>query len=423
MNEINCPKCKTAFKIDEAGFADLQKQVRDHEFEKELQSRLSIAESEKKSAVQIAEVTIKNENNKELILKEKEIADLKNKIEIERSEIISKKQIDLAEMKAKVERADIEKKLAVSEALKVIEKERDDLSNSLEIKDTERELLKKSLNEKHLSELQTKDDIIKMKDEEISLRKDMKLKLSTKMIGETLEQHCEAEFNKLRSTGFQNAYFEKDNDIVSGSKGDFIFRESDDNGNEIISIMFEMKNEGDETATKKKNNDFLKELNKDRLGKKCEYAVLVSLLESDNDLYNTGIVDVSHKYEKMYVVRPQFFIPIITILRNAAKNSMQYKSEMEMMKAQNTDITNFEEKLTSFKTGFSRNYELANRMFTNAIADIDKSIARLQKTKDGLISSDRNLRLANDKADNLTIKKLTHGNPTMKKRFEDMDNT
>ena len=423
MNEINCPKCKTAFKIDEAGFADLQKQVRDHEFEKELQSRLSIAESEKKSAVQLAEATIKNENNKELILKEKEIADLKNKIEIERSEIISKKQIDLAEMKAKVERADIEKKLAVSEALKVIEKERDDLSNSLEIKDTERELLKKSLNEKHLSELQTKDDIIKMKDEEILLRKDMKLKLSTKMIGETLEQHCEAEFNKLRSTGFQNAYFEKDNDIVSGSKGDFIFRESDDNGNEIISIMFEMKNEGDETATKKKNNDFLKELNKDRLGKKCEYAVLVSLLESDNDLYNTGIVDVSHKYEKMYVVRPQFFIPIITILRNAAKNSMQYKSEMEMMKAQNTDITNFEEKLTSFKTGFSRNYELANRMFTNAIADIDKSIARLQKTKDGLISSDRNLRLANDKADNLTIKKLTHGNPTMKKRFEDMDNT
>ena len=423
MNEINCPKCKTAFKIDEAGFADLQKQVRDHEFEKELQSRLSIAESEKKSAVQLAEATIKNENNKELILKEKEIADLKNKIEIERSEIISKKQIDLAEMKAKVERADLEKKLAVSEALKVIEKERDDLSNSLEIKDTERELLKKSLNEKHLSELQTKDDIIKMKDEEILLRKDMKLKLSTKMIGETLEQHCEAEFNKLRSTGFQNAYFEKDNDIVSGSKGDFIFRESDDNGNEIISIMFEMKNEGDETATKKKNNDFLKELNKDRLGKKCEYAVLVSLLESDNDLYNTGIVDVSHKYEKMYVVRPQFFIPIITILRNAAKNSMQYKSEMEMMKAQNTDITNFEEKLTSFKTGFSRNYELANRMFTNAIADIDKSIARLQKTKDGLISSDRNLRLANDKADNLTIKKLTHGNPTMKKRFEDMDNT
>jgi hypothetical protein len=326
-------------------------------------------------------------------------------------------------MKAKVEKAEIEKKLAVSEAIKVIEKERDDLSNSLEIKDTERELLKKSLNEKHLSELQTKDDIIKMREEEISLRKDMKLKLSTKMVGETLEQHCEAEFNKLRSTGFQNAYFEKDNDIVSGSKGDFIFKENDNAGNEIISIMFEMKNEGDETATKKKNNDFLKELDKDRKGKKCEYAVLVTLLESESELYNSGIVDVSHKYEKMYIVRPQFFIPIITILRNAAKNSMQYKAEMELMKAQNTDITNFEEKLTSFKTGFSRNYELANRMFTNAIADIDKSIARLQKTKDGLISSDRNLRLANDKADNLTIKKLTHGNPTMKKRFEDMDNT
>jgi len=384
---------------------------------------LSVAESEKNSAVELAEATIKNEANKELIIKEREIADIKAKAEIEHSKLVANNLASFTEMNAKVEKAEIEKKLAVSEAIKVIEKERDDLSNSLEIKDTERELLKKSLNEKHLSELQTKDDIIKMKDEEISLRKDMKLKLSTKMVGETLEQHCEAEFNKLRSTGFQNAYFEKDNDIVSGSKGDFIFKENDNVGNEIISIMFEMKNEGDETATKKKNNDFLKELDKDRKGKKCEYAVLVTLLESESELYNSGIVDVSHKYEKMYIVRPQFFIPIITILRNAAKNSMQYKAEMELMKAQNTDITNFEEKLTSFKTGFSRNYELANRMFTNAIADIDKSIARLQKTKDGLISSDRNLRLANDKAENLTIKKLTHGNPTMKKRFEDMDNT
>ena len=384
---------------------------------------MSVAESEKNSAVELAEATIKNETNKELIIKEREIADIKAKAEIEHSKLVANNLASLTEMNAKVEKAEIEKKLAVSEAIKVIEKERDDLSNSLEIKDTERELLKKSLNEKHLSELQTKDDIIKMREEEISLRKDMKLKLSTKMVGETLEQHCEAEFNKLRSTGFQNAYFEKDNDIVSGSKGDFIFKENDNAGNEIISIMFEMKNEGDETATKKKNNDFLKELDKDRKGKKCEYAVLVTLLESESELYNSGIVDVSHKYEKMYIVRPQFFIPIITILRNAAKNSMQYKAEMELMKAQNTDITNFEEKLTSFKTGFSRNYELANRMFTNAIADIDKSIARLQKTKDGLISSDRNLRLANDKADNLTIKKLTHGNPTMKKRFEDMDNT
>ena len=384
---------------------------------------MSVAESEKNSAVELAEATIKNETNKELVIKEREISDLKAKAEIEHSKLVANHLASLTERNAKVGKAEIEKKLAVSEAIKVIEKERDDLSNSLEIKDTERELLKKSLNEKHLSELQTKDDIIKMREEEISLRKDMKLKLSTKMVGETLEQHCEAEFNKLRSTGFQNAYFEKDNDIVSGSKGDFIFKENDNAGNEIISIMFEMKNEGDETATKKKNNDFLKELDKDRKGKKCEYAVLVTLLESESELYNSGIVDVSHKYEKMYIVRPQFFIPIITILRNAAKNSMQYKAEMELMKAQNTDITNFEEKLTSFKTGFSRNYELANRMFTNAIADIDKSIARLQKTKDGLISSDRNLRLANDKAENLTIKKLTHGNPTMKKRFEDMDNT
>ncbi|MDC0881195.1 DUF2130 domain-containing protein, partial [bacterium] len=409
--------------IDEAGFADIQKQVRDREFEQELKNRLSVAESEKNSAVELAEANIKNETNKELIIKEREISDIKAKAEIEHSKLVADNLASLTEMNAKVEKAEIEKKLAVSEAIKVIEKERDDLSNSLEIKDTERELLKKSLNEKHLSELQSKDDIIKMREEEISLRKDMKLKLSTKMVGETLEQHCEAEFNKLRSTGFQNAYFEKDNDIVSGSKGDFIFKENDNAGNEIISIMFEMKNEGDETATKKKNNDFLKELDKDRKGKKCEYAVLVTLLESESELYNSGIVDVSHKYEKMYIVRPQFFIPIITILRNAAKNSMQYKAEMELMKAQNTDITNFEEKLTSFKTGFSRNYELANRMFTNAIADIDKSIVRLQKTKDGLISSDRNLRLANDKAENLTIKKLTHGNPTMKKRFEDMDNT
>jgi len=245
-------------------------------------------------------------------------------------------------------------------------------------------------------------------------------KLSTKMIGETLEQHCEAEFNKLRSTGFQNAYFEKDNDSKSGSKGDFIYRESYEAGNEIISIMFEMKNEGDETATKKRNEDFFKELDKDRTEKKCEYAVLVSLIEAESELYNSGIVDVSYKFNKMYVVRPQFFIPIITLLRNAALNSMKYKAELNLMKNQNIDITNFEENINSFKEGFARNYELASRKFNTAIDEIDKTISHLQKTKEALLSSENNLRLANNKADDLTIKKLTHGNPTMKSKFDDL---
>ena len=259
-----------------------------------------------------------------------------------------------------------------------------------------------------------------MKDDEIALRKDMKMKLSTKMVGETLEQHCEIEFNKLRATAFQNAYFEKDNDSRTGSKGDYIYRELDDAGNEVVSIMFEMKNEGDETATKKKNEDFLKELDKDRNEKKCEYAVLVSLLEADNDLYNQGIVDVSHRYGKMYVVRPQFFIPIITLLRNAAMNSMKYKAELSLIRSQNIDITNFEDKINTFKEGFARNYELASRKFKTAIDEIDKTITHLQKTKDALLSSENNLRLANNKAEDLTIKKLTHGNPTMKAKFEEL---
>ena len=268
--------------------------------------------------------------------------------------------------------------------------------------------------------MKEKDAIIKLKDEEIALRKDMKLKLSTKMIGETLEQHCETEFNKLRATAFQRAYFEKDNDSKSGSKGDFIYRETDDAGNEIISIMFEMKNEGDETAMKKRNDDFLKELDKDRTEKKCEYAVLVSLLEAESEYYNSGIVDVSHKYSKMYVIRPQFFIPIITLLRNAAMNSLQYKAELALVKNQNMDITDFEEKITNFKEGFARNYDLASRKFKTAIEEIDKTIDHLQKTKEALLSSDNNLRLANQKAEDLTIKKLTHGNPTMKAKFDEL---
>jgi hypothetical protein len=286
------------------------------------------------------------------------------------------------------------------------------------LKDAEKQLLEKSLSEKYSAVLREKDAIIKHKDEEIALRKDMKLKLSTKMIGETLEQHCETEFNKLRATAFQRAYFEKDNDSKTGSKGDFIYRETDEAGNEVISIMFEMKNEGDETASKKRNEDFLKELDKDRTEKKCEYAVLVSLLEAESEYYNSGIVDVSHKYGKMYVVRPQFFIPIITLLRNAAMNSLQYKAELAMVKNQNIDITNFEEKINNFKEGFARNYDLASRKFKTAIDEIDKTIDHLQKTKDALLSSDNNLRLANQKAEELTIKRLTHGNPTMKAKFE-----
>jgi len=281
-------------------------------------------------------------------------------------------------------------------------------------------LLEKSLQEKYANELKTRDDIIKMKDEAIERYKDMKLKLSTKMVGETLEQHCEVEFNRLSATAFQNAYFEKDNDASSGNKGDYIYRETDEEGNEIISIMFEMKNEGDETATKKKNDDFLPKLDKDRTEKKCEYAVLVSLLEADNELYNTGIVDVSHKYQKMYVIRPQFFIPIITLLRNAAMSSLKYKAELALVRNQNIDITNFEDNINKFKEGFAKNYDLASRKFKAAIDEIDKTIDHLQKTKDALLSSENNLRLANNKAEDLTIKKLTRGNPTMTAKFAEL---
>jgi hypothetical protein len=302
-----------------------------------------------------------------------------------------------------------------------MEKERDGLQNTLNQKQLETQLLEKSLQEQFQATLKTKDEIIKLKDEEIAMRKDMKLKLSTKMIGETLEQHCENEFNKLRATAFPNAYFEKDNNSSSGSKGDFIYRETDEQGNEIISIMFEMKNEGDETATKKRNEDFFKELDKDRMEKKCEFAVLVTMLEAESELYNTGIVDVSYKYPKMYVVRPQFFIPIITLLRNAALNSMKYKAELALMRNQNIDITNFEDKINAFKEGFARNYDLASRKFQTAIEEIDKTILHLQKTKEALLSSENNLRLANNKAEDLSIKRLVQGNPTMKAKFDDLD--
>jgi len=420
MNDIICPHCNKVFKVDEAGFADILKQVRDHQFEDELHRRLQVAEREKESAVKLAEANLKNALQVHLAKKDTEISELKAKNERDLIERLSKQESEIRDMKSKMEKAEVEKKLTVLEAVQKIEKERDELANHLRNKETERQLLEKSLNEKFAAELRTKEDIIKLKDEEIALRKDMKLKLSTKMVGETLEQHCETEFNKLRATAFQRAYFEKDNDSRSGSKGDFIYRETDEAGNEIISIMFEMKNEGDETATKKRNEDFLKELDKDRSEKKCEFAVLVTLLESESELYNSGIVDVSHKFPKMYVVRPQFFIPIITLLRNAAMTSLQYKAELALVRNQNIDITNFEEKMNNFKEGFARNYELASRRFKEAIDEIDKTIHHLQKTKDALLSSENNLRLANNKAEDLTIKKLTHGNPTMKAKFEEL---
>ncbi|PIZ77240.1 MAG: DUF2130 domain-containing protein [Parcubacteria group bacterium CG_4_10_14_0_2_um_filter_7_35_8] len=420
MQDIKCPHCHKVFKVDEAGFADILKQVRDQQFDKDLHERLEIAEREKASAVKLAESNLKNTLQEELANKDKELAELKAEKDRNLAEELGKKEAELAEMKSKLDKAEVEQKLSVTEAVKKIEKERDDLANDLKNKETEKQLLEKSLQEKFSTELKTKDDIIKMKDEEIALRKDMKLKLSTKMVGETLEQHCETEFNKLRATAFQNAYFEKDNDSKSGSKGDYIYKETDESGNEIISIMFEMKNEGDETTTKKRNEDFLRELDKDRTEKKCEYAVLVSLLEAENELYNTGIVDVSHKFPKMYVVRPQFFIPIITLLRNAAMNALKYKAELALMRAQNIDVTNFEGQLNDFRESFGRNFRLASEKFKTAIDSIDKSIEQLQKTKENLLRSEDNLRLANNKADDLTIKKLTRGNPTMKSKFEEL---
>jgi len=402
MKDIICPNCKTAFKIDEAGFADILKQVRDEEFNKDLKERERKFTEDKENAVKLAEANITNTLQKD----------------------ITKKETELAEMRSKNSNAELEKKLAVTEATNKIEKERDKLAGDLKSKDTEKQLQEASLKEKFVNDLKVKDDIIKIKEEEIAFYKDLKARLSTKMVGETLEQHCEIEFNKLRATGFQNAYFEKDNDSTkTGSKGDYIYRETDEIGTEIISVMFEMKNEGDETATKKKNEDFFHELDKDRIDKKCEYAVLVSLLEAENELYNTGIVDVSHKYPKMYVVRPQFFIPIITLLRNAAMNSLKYKAELALVKNQNIDITHFEENMSKFKDGFNKNFELASKRFKTAIDEIDKTIVHLQKTKDALLSSENNLRLANNKTEDLTIKRLTRGNPTMKAKFAELSAT
>ena len=367
--------------------------------EQELQDKIKALEQAKDTAAKLAEAAAKNVSQADL----------------------AKKETEIAELRAQLNATMTEKQLAVTEAVARVERERDQLANELKSKDTEKQLLESSLKEKFLGDLKAKDDIIRLKDEEIEFRKDMKAKLSTKMVGETLEQHCEIEFEKLRATAFQRAEFGKDNDARTGSKGDYIYREYDEQGTEIISIMFEMKNENDGTLTKKTNESFLKELDKDRREKNCEYAVLVSLLEVDNDLYNSGIVDKSHHFEKMYVIRPQFFIPIITLLRNAAMNSLRYKQELALVRSQNIDITNFEDNMEKFKEGFARNYDLASRKFSDAIEGIDKTIQQLEKTKKALLSSENNLRLANDKAQDLTIKRLTKGNPTMAAKFDEVN--
>ena len=414
---VKCPSCKEVFKVDDSVYTNIVKQVRDQQFQEELSSRLAIAENDKKSAVELAQQRIKNDYQQQLAQKQGELDLLTQKSKSDLIQEVSKKDDAIKSLEARLDKIDTQKQLELSNAVREVEKAKDQLENDLKSKDLEKELLEKSLTEKFNDKLNHKDETLKLKEDEIERLKDFKQKLSTKMIGETLEQHCETEFNKLRATAFQNAYFEKDNDHSGGTKGDYVFKEKDINGNEIVSIMFEMKNEGDETATKKKNEDFFAKLDKDRRDKGCEYAVLVSLLESDNEFYNTGIVDVSYKYEKMYVIRPQFFIPIISLLRNAGMKSLQYKAELTIMRNQNVDITNFEDKINDFKTGFARNYDLASRQFGEAIKEIDKTMTHLQKTKEALLASVNNLRLANNKADDLTIKKLTHGNPTMKEKF------
>ncbi len=462
MHEIICPHCNKAFKIDETGYADILKQVHDSEFEQQLHERLELAEKDKTNAVELAKEKAGSEMQKAAAAKDTEIQDLKAKldagevaqklavtealkvVEKERDtfanelkqakqdsettselakanhsnqlqETSAKKDAEIQELKANLSANEVAQKHAITEAVNEAEKARDQLKGDLDRATLEKRLAETSLKDKHETQIKDRDD-------EIERLRDMKARLSTKMVGETLEQHCETEFNLIRATAFPKAYFEKDNDARTGSKGDYIFRDSDESDTEIVSIMFEMKNENDETATKKKNEDFLKELDKDRIEKQCEYAVLVSLLEPESELYNAGIVDVSHRYQKMYVIRPQFFIPIITLLRNAAKNSLKYKTELAIVKAQNVDVTNFESELDAFRTGFARNYELASKKFKTAIQEIDKTIDHLQKTKDALLGSENNLRLANNKADDLTVKKLTKNNPTMAAKFAELKN-
>ena len=451
MNDIICPHCNTAFKVDGSGYADILKQVRDRDFEQQLKQRLDLAEKDKQNAIELAmakkaselqrleselrdrdlkqQLAIKDavlsaEKQRDLIAKElqqnqenqqQERRFTESKFAQEFQTLALQKQAELRDLQSKLEASSMQKKIAINEAVNTIEKERDALRNQLSESELKHQLESKSLKDRYEAQIYDRDEAI------VRLR-DMKARLSTKMVGETLEQHCETEFNRLRAAAFPRAYFEKDNDASSGSKGDYIFRDFDESGNEIISIMFEMKNETDTTITKKKNEDFFKELNKDRVEKECEYSVLVSLLEPESELYNSGIVDVSHRFAKSYVIRPQFFIPFITLLRNAALKSIEYKAELALIKAQNIDVTHFEEDLESFKSAFGRNYDLASRRFQTAIDEIDKSIDHLQKTKDALMGADRNLRLANDKAQDVTVKKLTRNNPTMSNKFMELKN-
>ena len=462
MHEIICPHCGKAFKIDETGYADILKQVRDSAFEQQLHDRLELAAQDKLNAVELAEIKIASELQKAAAAKDTEIDQLKARLDAgevarklavtealsvvekerdtlaneleqakreklaaselaevkllnELQKTVATKDAEVQSLKATLDATEVAQRLAISEAVSAVEKERDQLKSGLERAELEKQLAEKSLKDKYETQIKDRDDAIER-------LRDMKARLSTKMVGETLEQHCETEFNRIRAMAFPRAYFEKDNDARTGSKGDYIFRDNDEAGTEIVSIMFEMKNESDRTATKKQNEDFLKELDKDRTEKGCEYAVLVSLLEPDSELYNTGIVDMFHRYPQMYIVRPQFFLPIITLLRNAAMNSLKYKSELALVKAQNIDITNFESELETFKSGFARNFDLASKRFQTAIEEIDKSIDHLQKTKDALLGTDRQLRLANDKAQDVTIKKLTRGNPTMADKFTELKN-
>ena len=467
MHEIICPHCSKAFKIDEAGYADILKQVRDGEFEQQLHERLELAEREKRDAIALAKAEVTNALQKAAAAKDTEIQalkaqldagevarklavaealgtvskerdalanELKNELEKARNaqqaaaqlaeaklaqELqadAAKKDAEIQALQAKLAASDTARQLAVNEAVGVVARERDGLKNDLSLITVKNQLEEKAIKEQFALQLRDREG-------EIERLRDMKARLSTKMVGETLEQHCEIEFNRIRAAAFQRAHFEKDNDARTGSKGDYIFRDMDESGTEIVSIMFEMKNESDETATKKRNEDFLKELDKDRTEKACEYAVLVSLLEPESELYNSGIVDVSHRYPKMYVVRPQFFVPLITLLRNAALNSMKYKSELALVRSQNVDITKFETQLDEFKTAFGRNWRLASEGFEEAIKRIDEAIKDLEKTKEALHKSANNLRLANDKADDLTIKKLTRGNPTMAAKFAELPGT
>ena len=424
MHEISCPHCGKTFNVDEAGYAEILSQVRNEAFEKDLHDRLELAEQEKKTAIELAEAKVAGKLKEEAAEKDLAIErleqELKSSVELaqakatsESKDAAAKKDAEIERLKAELDKTEVSGKLALKDALSEVEKERDDLKRNLASMDSEQKLLENSLKEKYETQIKDRDDTI-------DRLKDMKAKLSTKMVGESLEQHCEIEFNKVRAGAFPNADFEKDNDASSGTKGDFIFRESDESGTEFVSIMFEMKNELDEGENKKRNEDFFKKLDEDRTSKNCEYAVLVSLLEPDNELYNAGIVDVSHRYPRMYVIRPQFFIPMITLIRNEALKTLRLKSELAQVKAQTIDITNFETNLETFRSGFARNYDLASRQFEDAVKEIDKSIAALEKTKSSLLKSANNLRLANDKAQDLTIKRLTRGNPTMAEKFKEI---